>query len=154
MRCGRGRFRAAAALAYKIISRYQQEKHLLMDEAPLQAMIGAVEPSFCRLLMSNWRLTADVQDAASGWTEYPKGVKSDLAGVVAAAHLLAVHMLQPLDVLAEAVLASTLFEALAMSAEDLATLLAERDTLLRRADFLGRAILTNFGSCCPQIRCT
>jgi HD-like signal output (HDOD) protein len=127
--------RAGAALAYKIISRYEQEKHLHMDGAALQAMIGAVEPSFCRLLMSNWRLTSDVQDAASGWTEYPEGVKSDLAGVVAAAHLLAVHTLQPEQVPAESVLSSAILDALAMGAEDRALLLAQRDTVLRSADF-------------------
>ncbi len=70
-----------------------------------------------------------------GWTEYPDGVKSDLAGVVAAAHLLTVHTLQPLDVRAEAVLASTLIEEPALSAEDRATLLAQRDTMLRSAEY-------------------
>ena len=62
-------------------------------------------------------------------------MNSDLAGVVAAAHLLAVHTLQPLDVPAEVGLASSLCEALAVSAEDPASLLAQRDTPLRSAEF-------------------
>ncbi len=126
--------RAGAALAYKIISRYEREKHLEMDAAHLAAMVGAVEPSFCRLLTSNWRLTAEVQDAASGWSEYPDGASSDLAGIVAAAHLLAVHTLQPELVGAEAVLESGIFAALGLSAEDRATLLAKREQILESSE--------------------
>jgi HD-like signal output (HDOD) protein len=127
--------RAGAALAFKIISRYEQENHVRMADADLTAMLGAVEPSFCRLLMSNWRLTADVQDAASGWSEFPAQATGELTGVVAAAHLLAVHTLQPGEVSAEAALSSGIFDALGMAAEDRAALLALGEQVLRSANF-------------------
>ncbi|MFI4890352.1 MAG: HDOD domain-containing protein [Steroidobacterales bacterium] len=127
--------RTGAALAFKIISRFEKEKHLAMGAADLEAMIGAVEPSFCRLLTSNWRLTAEVQDAASGWSEYPDGVNGELVGIIAAAHLLAVHTLRPEQVTADAVLGSRIFAALGASAEDRAALLAKRDEILKSAEF-------------------
>jgi HD-like signal output (HDOD) protein len=127
--------RSGAALAFKIITRYEKEKHLRMETPDLQAMIEAVEPSFCRLLMSNWRLTADVQDAASGWADYPAGVSGELVGIVAAAHLLAIHTLSPDLVTGEAVLASAILDALGMAPGERVSLLDKRAQVLASAGF-------------------
>jgi HD-like signal output (HDOD) protein len=127
--------RAGAALAFKIISRFEQEKRLAMRAADLETMVSAVEPSFCRLLTSNWRLTAEVQDAASGWAEYPDGVSGELAGMVAAAHLLALCVLHPETVTDAAILESGIFAALGVAALDRVALLEKRALVLQSAEF-------------------
>jgi HD-like signal output (HDOD) protein len=85
------------------------------------------EPAFGRLLMDNWRLPGDVQEAASQWREYRTSTHGDLAGTVHAAHLLATHTMHPQLLTEELVLESPVFEKLGMFPDDRKTMLAKRD---------------------------
>ena len=126
--------RTGAALAYKIVSSFEQERKMRLGDAELCPMLLAVEPSFARMLMTHWRLAPAVQDAASDWAEYPDGNQVELAGVVAAAHLLAVHSLSDEEVSSEAVQASPVFTALGTHPATVQNLLERRAAMLASAD--------------------
>jgi HD-like signal output (HDOD) protein len=119
--------RTGAALALKILSGFEMQQRVVMDAKTFADLVSEFEPRFGRLLMSNWRLPDDVQDAASDWRDYRRSAHSDLAGTVHAAHLLATHTLRP-QLLDEAVvLESPVFEQLGVFPDDRRLMLAKRD---------------------------
>jgi len=119
--------RSGAALALKILSGFEVLQCTVMDAQTFAGLVSEFEPRFGRLLMSNWRLPDDVQDAASDWRDYQNSTHSDLAGTVHAAHLLATHTLHP-QLLDEAlVLESPVFEQLGVFPDDRRLLLTKRD---------------------------
>jgi HD-like signal output (HDOD) protein len=119
--------RTGAALALKILSGFEAQQRTLMDAQTFAGLVNEFEPRFGRLLMSNWRLPDDVQDAASDWRDYRNSTHSDLAGTVHAAHLLATHTLHP-QLLDEAVvIESPVFEQLGVFPDDRRQLLTKRD---------------------------
>jgi HD-like signal output (HDOD) protein len=125
--------RTGAALALKILARFEGERRTVMDARSFGELIVEFEPSFGRLLMSNWNLPADVQDGASNWRNYRAAPHGDLPGTVNAAHLLAIHTRYP-DLLAEdAVLLDPVFESLGLFAEERRALLGKRDHVLSLA---------------------
>jgi HD-like signal output (HDOD) protein len=119
--------RTGAALALKILSGFEVQQRTVMDAQTFAGLVSEFEPRFGRLLMSNWRLPDDVQDAASDWRDYQRSTHSELAGTVHAAHLLATHTLHP-QLLDEAmVIESPVFEQLGVFPDDRRLLLTKRD---------------------------
>jgi HD-like signal output (HDOD) protein len=110
--------RTGAALALKILSRFEYEQRTVMDARTFADLVVEFEPSFGRLLMKNWSLPEDVQDAASEWRDYRSSKHSDLAGTVNAAHLLATHTMYPQLLDEELVVESPVFEQLGMFPDD------------------------------------
>ncbi len=119
--------RTGAALALKILSRFEMDQRTVMDARSFAELVVEFEPAFGRLLMSSWRLPGDVQDAASGWRNFRESSHSDLAGTVHAAHLLATHTLHPQLFSEELVLESEVFEQLGVFPDDRKALLAKRE---------------------------
>ena len=119
--------RTGAALALKILSRFEAEQHLNLNARIFGDLIVEFEPAFGRLLMINWLLPEDVQDAASDWRNYGESRQSDLAGTVHAAHLLAGHTLHAELLTEEMVLESPVFEQLGVFPDDRRRMLAKRD---------------------------
>jgi HD-like signal output (HDOD) protein len=110
--------RTGAALALKVLSRFELEKRTAMDARTFGDLVVEFEPAFGRLLMNSWLLPKDVQGAASDWRNYRESSHSDLAGTVHAAHLLATHTMHP-QLLDEAlVLESPVFEQLGVFPDD------------------------------------
>jgi HD-like signal output (HDOD) protein len=119
--------RTGAALALKILSRFESQGRTMIDAPALGELIVEFEPALGRLLMNGWLLPKDVQDAASDWRNYRESSHSDLAGTVHAAHLLATHTMHP-DLLGEEqVIDSPAFEQLGVFPDDRRRLLAKRD---------------------------
>jgi HD-like signal output (HDOD) protein len=119
--------RTGAALALKILSIFESQQRTVMDAKTFADLVVEFEPRFGRLLMSNWRLPDDVQDAASDWRDYGKSSHSDLAGTVHAAHLLATHTMHPQLLDEELVLESPVFEQLGVFPDDRRSMLAKRE---------------------------
>lgn len=125
--------RTGAALALKILSRFESENSVGLDAPTLGHLIVEFEPAFGRLLMGSWLLPKDVQDAASGWRNYRESNHGDLAGTVHAAHLLAAHTMHP-ELLDEAlVMESPVFEQLGVFPDDRRHMLAKRGHVLALA---------------------
>src|ERR1700691_3597516 len=59
--------RTGAALALKILSRFEFERRLGLDAHTFGDLVVEFEPAFGRLLMASWLLPKDVQGAASDW---------------------------------------------------------------------------------------
>jgi HD-like signal output (HDOD) protein len=119
--------RTGAALALKILSEFEMRQRTVMDAQTFSDLVIEFEPRFGRLLMSNWQLPLDVQDAATDWRDYRNSSHGDLAGTVHAAHLLATHTLHP-QLLDEAlVIESPVFEQLGVFPDDRRAMLAKRD---------------------------
>jgi HD-like signal output (HDOD) protein len=119
--------RTGAALALKILSRFELEQHTAMDARTFGDLVVEFEPSLGRLLMGSWLLPKDVQDAASDWRNYRESDHSDLAGTVHAANLLATHTLHPQLLSEEVVIESPVFEQLGVFPDDRRRVLAKRD---------------------------
>jgi HD-like signal output (HDOD) protein len=119
--------RTGAALGLKILSRFEAEQRTVMDARSFAELVVEFEPAFGRLLMSNWCLPGDIQDAACDWRGYSHSAHGDLAGTVNAAHLLATHTLHPLLFAEELVLESPVFEQLGVFPDDRRAILAKRD---------------------------
>jgi HD-like signal output (HDOD) protein len=119
--------RTGAALALKLLSRFESEQHAAMDADSFTELLLEFEPPFGRLLMNNWGLPDDVQDAACDWRCYRNSAHSDLAGTVNAAHLLAEHTLNPQLLAEQQVLESSVFEQLGVFPDDRKAMLAKRD---------------------------
>ena len=119
--------RTGAALALKILSRFESERRLGLDARSFGDLVVEFEPAFGRLLMNNWLLPKDVQDAASDWRNYRESQHSDLAGTVHAAHLFATHTLHPELLNEEVVMESPVFEQLGVFPVDRRRMLAKRD---------------------------
>jgi HD-like signal output (HDOD) protein len=127
--------RTGAALALKILSRFESERRMVIDAPVLAELIAEFEPVLGRLLMSGWLLPKDVQDAASEWRNYRDSTHGDLAGTVHAAHLLAAHTMHPELLGEEMVIDSPAFEQLGVFPDDRRRLLAKRDRILGLAGF-------------------
>ena len=121
--------RTGAALGLKILSQYELEQRTVMDAGSFAELVAEFEPAFGRLLMNNWCLPGDVQDAACDWRDYSASSRSDLAGMVNAAHLLATHTMHPLLVGEELVLESPVFEQLGVFPDERRAMLAKRDSV-------------------------
>jgi HD-like signal output (HDOD) protein len=119
--------RTGAALALKILSRFEAEQRTAMDARTFADLVVEFEPTLGRVLMGSWLLPNDVQDAASDWRNYGQSTHSDLAGTVHAAHLLATHTLHPQLLDEEAVIESPVFEQLGVFPDDRRRMLAKRD---------------------------
>jgi HD-like signal output (HDOD) protein len=119
--------RTGAALALKILSRFELEKRTVMDAHTFDDLVVEFEPAFGRLLMNNWMLPKDVQDAASDWRNYRESTQSDLAGTVHLAHLLATHTLHPQLLDETLVMESTVFEQLGVFPDDRRRMLEKLD---------------------------
>jgi len=117
--------RTGAALALKILSSFEFERRMGLDADIFGNLVVEFEPAFGRLLMNNWLLPKDVQDAASDWRNYRESNHSDLAGTVHAAHLLATHTLHPQLLGDEMVIESPVFEQLGVFPDDRRRLLAK-----------------------------
>jgi HD-like signal output (HDOD) protein len=121
--------RTGAALALKILSRYEVEQSTVMDARSFGDLIVEFEPPFGRLLMDSWNLPKDVQDGASDWRNYRESKHGDLAGTVHAAHLLATHTLHPQLLDEQVVMDSPVFEQLGVFPDDRRRMLEKRDTV-------------------------
>ena len=119
--------RTGAALALKILSRFESQARVRLDARLFGDLVVEFEPALGRLLMSNWLLPKDVQDAASEWRNYRESAQSDLAGTVHAAHLLAAHTLHAESTPADMVIESPVFEQLGLFPDDRRNMLAKRD---------------------------
>lgn len=119
--------RTGAALALKILSRFEAERRRRLDAGIFGDLVGEFEPALGRLLMNHWLLPQDVQDAASDWRNYRESTQGDLAGTVHAAHLLAAHTLHPEFTPADMVIESPVFEQLGVFPDDRRHMLAKRD---------------------------
>ena len=119
--------RTGAALALKILSRFEVEQRTAMDARTFADLVVEFEPTLGRVLMGSWLLPAEVQDAASDWRNYRQSTHSDLAGTVHAAHLLATHTLHPQLLDEEAAIENPVFEQLGVFPDDRRRMLAKRD---------------------------
>ncbi len=119
--------RTGAALALKILSRFEREQRTAMDVRTFSELVVEFEPPFGRLLMKNWEMPADVQDGATDWRNYRESSHSDLASTVNAAHLLAQHTLYPQLLTEEVVLESPVFEQLGVFPDDRKIMVSKRD---------------------------
>jgi HD-like signal output (HDOD) protein len=119
--------RTGAALALKILSRFEVEQRTVMDARSFADLVMEFEPAFGRLLMNNWSLPGDVQNGACDWRNYRHSPHSDLAGTVNAAHLLATHTMYPQLLSEEIVLDDPVFEKLGVFPDDRRAMLAKRD---------------------------
>jgi HD-like signal output (HDOD) protein len=119
--------RTGAALALKLLSRFEREQRTAMDGRTFSELVVEFEPPFGRLLMNNWGLPTDVQDGASDWRRYRESPHSDLACTVNAAHLLAQHTLYPQLLSEEIVLQSPVFEQLGVFPDERRAMLGKRD---------------------------
>jgi HD-like signal output (HDOD) protein len=119
--------RTGAALALKILSRFEAERRAKLDARTFGDLVVEFEPAFGRALMGSWLMPKDVQDAASDWRNYRESGHSDLAGTVSAAHLLAAHTLDPELLSEESVIEDAVFEHLGVFPDDRRRMLAKRD---------------------------
>ncbi len=119
--------RTGAALALKILSNFEAEQRKVMDARSFADLVMEFEPAFGRLLMTNWNLPADVQDAASDWRTYRESPHSDLAGTVHAAHVLATHTMYPQLLTEDIVLEDSVFETLGIFPDERRAMLAKLD---------------------------
>lgn len=119
--------RTGAALALKILSRFEAEQRRRLDAGVFGDLVVEFEPALGRLLMNHWLLPQDVQDAASDWRNYRESSQGDLAGTVHAAHLLAAHTLHAELIPADMVIESPVFEQLGVFPDDRRRMLAKRD---------------------------
>jgi HD-like signal output (HDOD) protein len=127
--------RTGAALALKILSRFESEQRMAIGAPAFAELIVEFEPVLGRLLMTGWLLPKDVQDAASDWRNYRDSSHGDLAGTVHAAHLLAAHTMHPELLAEEMVIDSPAFEQLGVFPDDRRRLLAKRAQILGLAGF-------------------
>jgi HD-like signal output (HDOD) protein len=119
--------RTGAALALKILSRFEAQGRERLDVRTFGDLVVEFEPALGRLLMNNWLLPKDVQDAASEWRNCRESTQSDLAGTVHVAHLLAVHTLHAELITQDMVIDSPVFEQLGVFPDNRRHLLAKRD---------------------------
>jgi HD-like signal output (HDOD) protein len=119
--------RTGAALALKILSRFEAAERKVMDARTFADLVAEFETAFGRVLMDNWRLPDDVQNGACDWRNYRESPHSDLAGTVNAAHLFAAHTLHPQLLGEELVMESPVFEHLGVFPDERRELLTKRD---------------------------
>jgi HD-like signal output (HDOD) protein len=122
--------RSGAALALKVLSRFEAAQRTVMDARTFADLVGEFETDFGRVLMESWCLPDDVRDAASGWRNYRESSHGDLAGTVHAAHLLATLTLHSQLMSEDVVTENPVFEHLGVFPDDRRKLLARRDHVL------------------------
>lgn len=127
--------RAGAALALKVLSRFEMDRRTAMDANTFRNLVVEFESPMARSLMSNWRIPGEVQDAASEWRNYHGCKHGELAATVNAAHLLAEHTLHPQLIGADIVLADGVFEFLGVFPDERTGLLDKRDQIRLLAGF-------------------
>jgi HD-like signal output (HDOD) protein len=125
--------RTGAAVALKILARFEVEQRTVMDARTFADLVMEFEPPFGRLLMNNWGLPDDVQDGASDWRRYRDSSHSDLASTVNAAHLLATHTLYPQLLSEELVLESPVFVQLGVFPDERKAMLGKREHIVSLA---------------------
>jgi HD-like signal output (HDOD) protein len=119
--------RTGAALALKVLSRFEATQRIAMDARTFADLVMEFESKFGRLLMNNWCLPGDVQDGATEWRNYRESSHSDLAGTVHAANLLAAYTLYPQLTGDDVVMENPVFEQLGVFPDERRALLAKRD---------------------------
>ena len=119
--------RTGAALALKLLSRFEAEQRTVMDARCFAGLVAEFEQDFGRLLMHRWSLPDDVQNGASDWRCYEHSAHGDLAGTVKAAHVLATHTLYPQLLGEDLVLEDPVFEKLGLFPDDRRAMLAKCD---------------------------
>ena len=119
--------RTGAALALKILSGFEAQQRTVMDAHTFAELVVEFEPAFGVLLMTQWRLPDDVQDAASRWRDHRHSSHGDLACTVSVAHLLATHTMYPQLLCEDVVMESPMFEQLGIFPDGRRELLAKRD---------------------------
>ena len=118
--------RVGAALALKILSRFEFENRTAMGAHTFGGLVEEFEADCGRLLMQHWHVADDVQEAAVEWRAYRGLRHEDLAGTVHAAHLFAEHTLHPQLYDEQAVFSDHVFEDLSVSGELRAAMLSRR----------------------------
>jgi HD-like signal output (HDOD) protein len=121
--------RTGAALALKILSRFEVEQRTAIDTRTLSDLVTEFDPQFARVLMQGWRIAPEIQSGATDWRDYAQSTQSDLAATVHAAHVLAAHTLHPQLLVEEVVLESPVFEHLGVFLDQRKALVAMRDTI-------------------------
>jgi HD-like signal output (HDOD) protein len=119
--------RTGAALALKILSGFEAQQRTVMDAHSFADLVVEFEPAFGTLLMTQWHMPADVQNAASHWRDYRSATHGDLACTVSAAHLLASHTMYPQLLCEDVVMESPMFEQLGIFPDGRRDLLAKRE---------------------------
>jgi len=119
--------RAGAALALKLFARFERERRTALDMQTFRSLVVEFEAPCGRLLMSNWCIPSEIQEAASEWRSYLSSREVDLAGTVNAAHLLAQHTLHPQLLNEESVLTDAVFEQLGVFPDERVVVLEQRD---------------------------
>ncbi|HMD74739.1 MAG TPA: HDOD domain-containing protein [Steroidobacteraceae bacterium] len=119
--------RAGAALALKLFARFERERRTALDMQTFRSLVVEFEVPCGRLLMSNWCVPSEIQEAASEWRSYRSSREVDLAGTVNAAHLLTQHTLHPQLLDEESVLTDTVFEQLGVFPDERVVVLEQRD---------------------------
>jgi HD-like signal output (HDOD) protein len=127
--------RAGAALALKILSRFEMDRRTVMDAHTFRDLVVEFEPPMARSLMATWRISTEIQDAASNWRSYQSCSQGDLAATVNAAHLLAEHTLHPQLIDEEVVLGDSVFEFLGVFPDERAVMLTKCDQIRQFAGF-------------------
>ena len=119
--------RAGAALALKLFARFERERRTALDMQTFRSLVVEFEVPCGRLLMSNWCVPSEIQEAASEWRSYRSSREVDLAGTVNAAHLLTQHTLHPQLLDEESVLTDTVFEQLGVFPDERVVVLEQCD---------------------------
>jgi HD-like signal output (HDOD) protein len=122
-------FRAGAALALKVLSRYEAEHGGGLDARLFDALILEFEASFGLELMQGWRIAAEIQAGVSGWRDFLNSAQPEISATVNAAQLLSTHTLYPDLITADLVLAGAAFEALGVFPADRQSLLERTESI-------------------------
>ncbi len=68
--------RAGAALALKLFSRFERERRTALDMQTFRSLVVEFEAPCGRLLMSNWCIPSEIQEAASEWRSFRSVARS------------------------------------------------------------------------------
>ena len=121
--------RTGAALALKVLSRYEIEQRTALDARSFGELVVEFEPAFARMLMDGWRISPDIQLGATDWRDYRQSSQADLAATVHAAHVLAAHTMYPQLMVEEIALESPVWEFLGVFMDQRKALLAMCDQI-------------------------
>jgi len=121
--------RTGAALALKILARFEIEQRTALDARSFGELVVEFEPPFARMLMDGWRIAPEIQIAATDWREYRNSSHADLAATVHAAHVLAAHTLHPQLLVEEIAIDSPVWEHLGVFLDQRKTLLGMREQI-------------------------
>lgn len=119
--------RTGSALAMKILARFEIEQRTALDARSFGELVAEFDPPFARMLMEGWRISPEIQIAATDWRDYRSSSQADLAATVHAAHVLAGHTMHPQLLVEEIALESPVWEYLGVFVDQRKTLLAMRE---------------------------